>query len=333
MADKSGCSWRIPWAGVFLLAGIGFLAKSAVSVCAESLPALPKEPRTIGSEPTLLYRDSVFTIRAVDRPYEAHRPRPVTTLTIQHRDFPGNRFSLWLPETVYEGQRLAWYNWNSEGDITQKWSLNADGAMAWRIALERFELTATLTPDPQNNCLWITRAFHNTSSETLRGLDTQTCFHLVDAPQFISIFGERIWAKLDGRWRTTDLEDRQESPDPRRAIFVRHGSRPERAIIKYTDFPSAQLREEADHPLIIVEGFSRAGSVGIGQRNFKHLFNNNDPILRCIHSESRTIAELAPGGRAVQEGVILWDRGDRRSLLKRWERITKSCWGIDPARQ
>ena len=134
----------------------------------------------------VLHRDGLFTIRAVDRPYDLHRPRPVTTLTIEHRDWPGNWFYLWLPETVFE---------------------------------------------------------------------------------------------------------------------------------------------EAHHPLIIAEAFGGKGAVGIGQRDYRLLFNNNDPILRCIHSEPKPIATLEPGARAVHEGLIVFDRGDHLGLVKQWERLASKRWG------
>lgn len=302
-----------------------FLNTLLVAVCLMSLAATGQQEDPLRAHP-VLHRDGVFTIRAVDRPYDLHRPRPVTTLAIEHRDWPGNWFSLWLPETVYEGERNVWSNFTG-GERTQRWTTETNGTLIWRMLIGRFELTSTLTPDAENNALWISHEFRNTSSEPLRLLSTQSCFHLVDAPQFISAFGERIWAKLDGEWMTTDRVDRLASPDPRRVSFCRHGLRPARVVKPFQDFPSAELLEEAHHPLIIAEAFGGKGAVGIGQRDYHHLFNNNDPILRCIHSEPKPIAALEPGARAVQEGLIVFDRGDHAALVKRWERLARKRWG------
>jgi hypothetical protein len=274
----------------------------------------------------VIHRDEVFTIRAVDRPYDLHRPRPVTTLTIEYRDWPGNWFCLWLPETVYEEGKVVWSNFTGS-ERTQRWTTETDGNLIWRMPIVRFELTSTLTPDAENNAIWISHEFHNTTSEPLRMLSTQSCFHMVDAPQFISAFGERIWAKLDGEWMSTDRVGRPASPDPRRVRFCRHGLRPERVVTPSPDFPSAEVLEEAHHPLIIAEAFGGKGAVGIGQRNYHHLFNNNDPILRCIHSEPKPIATLEPGARAVQEGLIVFDRGNHLALLKQWEHLAHKRWG------
>ncbi len=273
----------------------------------------------------VLFRDEVFTIRAVDRVYDLHRTRPVTTLAIEHRDWPGNWFGLWLPETLYEEDKIVWSNF-TKTERTQRWTTEANRSLSWRRQTERFELTTRLTPDATNNALWITHTFRNTSNAPLRKLTTQTCFHMVDAPQFISTYGQRIWAKLDGEWISTDRVDRQVSPDPRRVIFVRRGIRPVPEIVKHLDFLSAELLNVADHPLIIAEAFGGQGAVGIGQRDFRHIVNNNDSILRCIHSEPKPIATLEPGAETVQEGLIIFDRGDHVALLKRWERLVSQRW-------
>lgn len=279
-----------------------------------------------GNESAVLHRDEVFTLRAVDRLYDLHRPRPVTTLVIEHRDWPGNHFSLWLPETVYEAGQIVWSNFTGD-DRTQTWGVEGDDTLVWRLRLERYELLSTLTPDAENNALWLSHTFHNTSLETLAQLTTQTCFHLVNAPQFISVLGERLWANLDGEWTTTDRVDRQASPDPRRVIFCRQGLRPARVVTPFLEFPCAEMLEEAHHPLLIAEAFGGRGAVGIGQRDFRHLFNNNDPILRCLHSEPKPIAALEAGDRAVQEGLIVFDRGDHDALRKRWEQLARARWG------
>lgn len=274
----------------------------------------------------VLHEDEVFKIRAVNRPYDIHRLLPVTTLMIEHRDWPGNWFCLWLPETVYAEDKIVWSNFTGN-ERTQQWVAGPKGALTWRLRTDRFELTSSLTPDAENHALWISHEFRNTSSEPLRLLSTQTCFHMVDAPQFISAYGERLWAKLDGKWVSTDQVGRQASPDPRRVGFVRVGLRPARVVVPSKNFPSADLLEEAHHPLIITEAFGGAGAVGIGQRDFKRLFNNNDSILRCIHSEPKPVASLDPGARAVQEGLIAFDRGDHVALVKQWERLARQRWG------
>ena len=291
----------------------GLLASAVAGQQADPLQAHP-----------VLFRNEVFTIRAVDRLYDLHRTRPVTTLAIEHRDWPGNWFGLWLPETVYEEDKIVWSNF-TKTERTQRWTIAANGILSWQRLTERFELTTTLTPEAANNALWITHTFRNISGAPLRMLTTQTCFHMVDAPQFISTYGERIWAKLDGKWMTTDRVDRQASPDPRRVAFVRHGLRPAR-VVKPLAFPSAEMLEEADHALIIAEAFGGQGAVGIGQRDFRHIVNNNDSILRCIHSEPKPIATLEPGAETVQEGLIIFDRGDHVALLKRWERLVSQRW-------
>ncbi len=180
--------------------------------------------------------------------------------------------------------------------------VGTNGALAWRLRTERFELTSTLTPDAENHALWIAHAFRNTSSEPLRKLSTQSCFHLVDAPQFISAFGERLWAKLDGKWMSTDQADRQASPDPRRVGFVRYGLRPDRVVVPSKNFPSAELLEEAYHPLIVTEAFGGQGAVGIGRRDcdLSAPARREAPRRRCSVGNTPSTTLAAETGTATR---------------------------------
>ena len=196
----------------------------------------------------------------------------------------------------------------------------------WKKSFKDCAITSTLRVDLEASCLWYSHEFKNTSEQTLSGLDTQTCFHLVNAPEFISIHGERIWACLDGVWTTTDKVPRCESPDPRRVSFLGKGIRSERTVIPYNNFLSATMPEQACHPLIVAERFGASGSVGIACRNFRSLFNNNDCILRCIHSEPFPVDGLPPGESAEQQGVILFSEGDHTRMVEDFERLTGSVW-------
>ena len=265
----------------------------------------------------------MFRIGVEDRAYDLHRPRGCTVLTIEVGFWPGNEFGLWLPETVYVGDKIVWCNF--QGDAHQSWQ-RTDDTLQWARSLEGFELVSTLKPDAENSCIWFTHSFQNTSSHAIANLNSQTCFHLVNAPQFISIRGERIWACLDGQWTTTDTVPRAESPDPRRVAFLREGVRKERTVMPVTGFPSAIMPEQACHPLLIAEMFGGRGSVGIACKDYRKLFNNNDSILRCLHSGPFPIKSLSSGERWDQEGAIVFCEGDHEDLLSHFEAIVPSGW-------
>jgi hypothetical protein len=265
----------------------------------------------------------VFRIAFEDRAYDLHRPHGCTVLTIEAEFWPGNEFGLWLPETLYVGSEIVWCNW--KGDAHQSWQRVGD-ALQWSRSLDRFRIVSSLEPDPGNSCIWYRHSFQNTSEAPIAGLNSQTCFHLVNAPQFISIRGERIWACLDGQWRTTDGVPRAESPDPRRVSFLREGVRTERTVVPVTSFPSAIMPEQASHPLMIAEMFGGRGSVGIACKDCRKLFNNNDSILRCLHSEPFPIESLAPGESWDQEGVLLFCEGDHEALLDLFEAVAPGGW-------
>src|SRR5262249_38751006 len=88
----------------------------------------------------------------------------------------------------------------------------------------------------------------------------------------------------------------------------------------------ATMPEPADHPLFIAESFGATASVGIANRNFMKLFNNNDYILRCLHSEGFPIQRVEPGRTGRQEGVILFCEGDRHAMLRQYERVVAPRW-------
>ena len=268
----------------------------------------------------------MFKIDIQDRPYDLHRPGGCTALLIEAKQWPGNEFGLWLPETVYCEGGIAWCNW--EGEVTQAWERAGD-AWTWSRSLDGFTITSTLEADAANRCLWYRHSFENLGERELGRLSTATCLHLVNAPQFISIRGERIWACLDDRWTTTDGVPRRESPDPRRVSFLRKGIRSERTVLPVRTFPSATMPEAACHPLIVAERFGATGSVGIACRRFRRLFNNNDCILRCIHSEPFPLMGLRPGQRADQEGVILFSDGGHGEMIERFADLTRSRWPDD----
>ena len=138
---------------------------------------------------------------------------------------------------------------------------------------------------------------------------------LGERPQFISLQGSRIWANLDGKWMTTDKVERDQSLDPRRVTFLKQGLRTERTVIPSKGFPSAIMPEAAHHPLFIAENFEGNGCVAIAAHNFEKLFNNNDPILRCLHKESLAIKQLEPGETAQQDSVVIFFIGDHTAIL------------------
>jgi len=66
--------------------------------------------------------------------------------------------------------------------------------------------------------------------------------------------------------------------------------------------------------------------VGIASRNFEKLFNNNDVILRCLHSESVAIGQLEPGETARQDSVIIFYNGDHSAILDHYTTRITTNW-------
>jgi hypothetical protein len=299
------------------------LLHASACVMTASLHASKQAPTTSSLPST---EGDVFRIRAVDRRYDLHRPKGCTLLAIEVARWPGNEFGLWLPETIYLSGKVVWGNWWDNAHL--EYERDPRGHWTTTRAFDQFTVTSTLTSDPANVCLWYRHTFRNTGGP-LRDLNSQTCVHLVNAPQFISPDGGRLWANLDGRWMTTDKVERDQSPDPRRVTFLKEGLRAERTVVPSKGFPSAIMPEAAHHPLFIAESFTGNACVGIASRNFERLFNNNDSILRCIHSESAAIKQLAPGETAHQDSVIIFYDGDHRAILEHYTARIAPKWPLN----
>lgn len=265
----------------------------------------------------------MFSIQILDRQYDAHRSEPCTVVTIGVDSWPGNEFGLWLPEAVHVNGEIGWSNWGE--DACQTWQ-DEDDRYVWRLTLSDISVVTELRPDPDNACIWLSNTFHNHSPQPIHDVNVGICFQMVNAPQFISIRGERLWAHLDGTWDTTDHVHRHESPDWRRIGFLRHGVRTDRTLIPNDGFPSAILPQCATHPLFMAEDFQRRRTVGIAAKNFRHLFNNNDSILRCLHSTPFPISTVQPNQHACQEAVLLFVDGDHHELIRHFEQVVPTSW-------
>jgi hypothetical protein len=252
-------------------------------------------------------------VMAQDRIYE-HTPKGCTALLIQKLDWPGNEFGLWLPEN---SSAVPWANWLGDESL-QKWDIQNGLRGQWNYSGQFADITSSFSVDMENDCLWYEHSITNTSDKILSVVNARTCFHLVHAPEFISIYGERYWACLDDEWRTTDTIPREKSIDPRRVGFAKKGSRPERKIEHRTHFPSSVMEEEACHPLIIAESFDRKKSVGIACENMGNLSNNNDSILRCLHSEPTDVNQLKTKKTARFKGVIIFVNGNHEAMLEKY---------------
>jgi hypothetical protein len=148
--------------------------------------------------------------------------------------------------------------------------------------------------------------------------------HLVNAPQLISPDGSRLWANLDGVWMTLDKVERDNSRDPRRISFFKAGVRKEGAV--EVSSPGTPVPKATHHPLFIAENFAGNACVGVASRDYEKLFNNNDSILRCLHSESSAIKQLKPGETAHQDSVLIFYDGDHRETLEHYTTRIAPNW-------
>lgn len=269
-----------------------------------------------------------IVLTVMEESYEyVYRTKGCTTLLVERAGWEGNEFRLWLPECV-----LAWKNWGP--DPIQKWRETGKGKFEWRYSISvsdaaapvEVDLVCSIRVDRDNECLWYSIAAANRAATACKDFQSATCLQLFNAPEFISIRGERLWVCLDGKWTTTDTVPRETSMDPRRVKFLREGLRKERTIIHSDGFPHSTMAEAACHPLFMAESRDGKKCVGIACDKLGYLFNNNDPVLRCIHSEPLAVADIPPGETAVANGVVLLCDGAHETMLERFDRIVPADW-------
>ena len=160
----------------------GLLLHGSAGVMTASFEAGEQTPTT-SSRPSA--EGDMFRIRALDRRYDLHRPKGCTLLAIEVAGWPGNEFGLWLPETIYISGTIAWGNWWDNPH--QEFERDERGHWITSRKFDQFDGDLDADSGPGKFCLWYRHTFRNTGSETLRDLNSQTCFHLVNAPQFISL--------------------------------------------------------------------------------------------------------------------------------------------------
>lgn len=278
---------------------------------------------------------SKLRFHAENRTYDLSQPRKCTDIVIDRADWPGNEFALWLPEGAGP-----WDNSLGEEAI-QEWKALPDGSAEWRRAYRGADIVSRVRADDDTQCLWFGTTVTNVSGEAMTDFMPSVCFHMVNAPEFISIRGERLWACLDGKWTTTDITPRNKAFDPRWVVYLKDGLRADRAVTLLLPWQASVMPETVSHPLFIAESFDRKKSVGIVSRNFGAIVNNNSPILRCIHSEPIEamasavnrltpgrigISPLEPGATSTADGVILFCDGDHEEMLMKFEAFVPRGW-------
>lgn len=243
------------------------------------------------------------------------RKNPTTQIAIRVREWPGNVFLLWLPESVCRlrvdrgtgllAQDSMWDNYTA-GIAHQDFVRTEGGGLLWRYERHpNVAIEAELAP--QGNSLTLEVRVTNRSGRDLAEVSAQNCFHLSAAPDFSCGDFSRIYIRSGGEWRAlSSLEPTSDFPMYyRRGFFV--GGRPDRWGGR---FSRCNQPAEADHPLIVCVVRDGRRAVGTASEDYQCVFHNSRyEYLRCIHSQQAPVRVLGPGMRAAFRQKVYFVEG------------------------
>jgi hypothetical protein len=243
------------------------------------------------------------------------RKNPTTQIAIRVREWPGNVFLLWLPESVSRlrvdretgllAQDSMWDNYTA-GIADQDFWRAEGGGLSWGyeghpdVAIE-----ADLVP--QGNSLRLEVRVTNRSDRDLAEVSAQNCLHLSAAPDFSCGDFTRIHIRSGGEWRAlSSLEPTSGFPMYYRRGFFADG-RPDRWGGRFSQYNQPA---EADHPLIVCVSRDGRRAVGTASKDYQCVFHNSQyEYLRCIHSQQVPVRVLGAGERATFCQKIYFVRG------------------------
>ena len=215
--------------------------------------------------------------------YDANtiRPNPTTQIAITVKEWPNNRFLLWLPEDV----RGIWNQWTPEV-AHQNFCRTAAGGLLWSFVNNKAHVTAGLEQFDDGILVCDVRVT-NLSDSTLSNVATQTCFHLSQAPDFICEDFSRILIRTEKQWkRLSELK-----PKTRLPMYYRPGFLEEGLVDSWAGgFRRFDEKPRADHPMIVCLDKSGKRAVATASKNYQCVFHNQScEYLRCIHSQEAPV--------------------------------------------
>jgi hypothetical protein len=256
------------------------------------------------------------------------RKNPTTQVVIRVREWPGNVFLLWLPESVSrlrtdrETGRLIqeslWDNYTpgiAHQDFVRSPG-DAGDSLCWAYeGHPDVALQAVLTP--QAHWLRLEVRVTNRSDRELAEVSAQNCFHLSAAPDFSCGDFSRIYLRSKRKWHAlASLEPTSDFPIYYRRGFLQSG-RPDRWAGR---FSQNHQPIEADHPLIVCVARDGRRAVGTASDDYQCLFHNAHlEYLRCIHSQQAPVRVLRPGEQASFCQKITFSTGGLAGCISAYE--------------
>jgi len=219
------------------------------------------------------------------------RENPTTQVQIERTDWPGNRFLLWLPESVGD----LWNQWTP--DIAhQDFKQTSEGGLVWRFDRQpEMSIEASLIPKGDEAIL-LEVCITNRGDADLEHATCQNCFHLSQSPDFVCDDCSRIVLRTDGQWRSIG----ELNPTSQLPMYYRPRFREEDRVDSWRGhYQKDDQSARADHPMMMCVSRDGQRVVATASENYQCVFHNTGrPYLLCIHSQQTPVERLAPGEAA-----------------------------------
>jgi len=250
-------------------------------------------------------------------------------LGIELRGFPGEFFTLWLPENVwrdlpgreelsgpqsgpaaYRANAVFGMDSSKEWQETS-WGRTEEGGVFRTVQFADGFVSAAATPVRNEVLLEVTVT--NTTSQTWLDCWAEVCLRLAPSRSFADTLRERTLGRIGGRWTLLGSTP-PARPDPAQNMYV---ATPAIAFVErcLRDWWCAEFPVKLDHPLVAVQNRDDSAVLGVLFDPCAGYCNCLKPDMACIHSDP-LLGEIEPGATKTALGKLVYVEGSVRDFVE-----------------
>ncbi|MEM2936574.1 MAG: hypothetical protein QW231_05300 [Candidatus Bathyarchaeia archaeon] len=246
---------------------------------------------------------------SADNPFAAHGKGG---LVFELEDWPGERFTLWFPESINAfglPLRLS-VDWMGN----QRWRVEEAEEYAWQFEeSELCEFQAEIRPIREG--LKLTLTLTNLTSEVFRDGWVNICLRCCHAPSFNDPGLMRTFLRFKGEWTPIKALATLDHSKQYRIILPKEYS--ENFLRICGGMENAIVKQRPDHHLIAITDPAGKRTVGFYAEKCAGLVVNGMEDMRCIHSNPSLPYEIKPRETGSAECLILFMNEGNLSTLSR----------------